>query len=165
MKLDIGCGEKPTEGYTGVDKIFGPVKWDAEKEPLPFEDNSIEEIRASHFLEHVSYRATVAVLMEFLRVLRPGDTIRPGGELLIEVPDLKWCISQWEACDPNMYITWPFMCIFGGQQHEGDAHKSGFTRLGLMNLVKQSGLVVKDTKIEWCQQHSCAEITLRARKP
>jgi hypothetical protein len=55
-KLDLGCGLNPKEGFEGVD-IRGNEKAkhivDLFKFPWPFEDNSVDEIHASHLLEHV----------------------------------------------------------------------------------------------------------------
>lgn len=58
LKLDLGCGNTPKEGYEGVD-IAGDKathKVDLFKFPWPFEDNSVEEINLSHFMEHIPAR-------------------------------------------------------------------------------------------------------------
>jgi len=58
LKLDLGCGNTPREGFEGVD-IAGDKathKVDLFKFPWPFEDNSVEEINLSHFMEHIPAR-------------------------------------------------------------------------------------------------------------
>jgi len=58
VKLDLGCGQNPREGYEGVD-LYGDKakhKVDLFKFPWKFADNSVDEIHASHFLEHVPSR-------------------------------------------------------------------------------------------------------------
>jgi hypothetical protein len=58
LKLDLGCGQNPKEGFEGVD-LYGEKakhKVDLFKFPWPFADNSVEEIHASHLLEHVPAR-------------------------------------------------------------------------------------------------------------
>jgi predicted SAM-dependent methyltransferase len=57
-KLDLGCGLNPKEGFEGVDVRGGVAKHvvDLFKFPWPFEDNSVDELHASHLLEHVPAR-------------------------------------------------------------------------------------------------------------
>jgi len=57
MKLNLGCGNDKKKGYINMDfsPIVKPDKvWNFEKTPLPFKDNSIEEILAFHVLEHIN---------------------------------------------------------------------------------------------------------------
>lgn len=55
MKLDIGCGQNKQPGFTGVDRtllqgvdIVCDINYG-----LPFADNSVDGVMASHVLEHV----------------------------------------------------------------------------------------------------------------
>lgn len=57
MKLDIGCGSNKKEGFIGVDVIpFEGVDhvFHAGRDKWTFEDDSVDEIYASHFLEHLT---------------------------------------------------------------------------------------------------------------
>jgi SAM-dependent methyltransferase len=57
VKLDIGCGPNPKEGYIGCDIIpFNEnIKvFHAGREVWPFENDSVDEVHASHFLEHLT---------------------------------------------------------------------------------------------------------------
>src|SRR4051812_3683467 len=72
MRLQIGCGRAPLEGWTNVDCIALPgvdVVADLESGKLPFADDSVEEILASHVIEHV--RNSLGLLQELHRVARP----------------------------------------------------------------------------------------------
>jgi predicted SAM-dependent methyltransferase len=55
-RLDLGCGQAKQEGFTGVD-IAGDadVIHDLFSFPWPFPDSSVEEIHASHFVEHIPH--------------------------------------------------------------------------------------------------------------
>ena len=58
IKLDLGCGLNPREGFEGVD-LYGDKakhKVDLFKFPWPFVDNSVDEIACSHLLEHIPAR-------------------------------------------------------------------------------------------------------------
>ena len=73
-KLDFGCGPNKKEGFTGVDSIMFKgvdVVMDVTKSPWPWEDNSIEEAHASHFLEHLTAQERITFVNELYRVLKP----------------------------------------------------------------------------------------------
>ena len=56
VKLDLGCGVHPAEGFRGVDLFAdhpGVDKVDLFSYPWPFADGSVDFFRACHFLEHV----------------------------------------------------------------------------------------------------------------
>jgi SAM-dependent methyltransferase len=79
VKLDIGCGPNPREGFEGVDQYAfdGKVKHvlDVRKTPWPWADGSVEEVHCSHFLEHLTGVERVAFANECYRVLKPGGAI------------------------------------------------------------------------------------------
>lgn len=55
MKLDLGSGENPREGYEGVDLYAENAKWKVNllEFPWPWKDNSVQAIHCSHFIEHI----------------------------------------------------------------------------------------------------------------
>lgn len=71
IKLDIGCGDKPEQGYIGMDirDCGQPIMWDA-RQGIPFPDESVDEIRTSHFLEHLDDDQGIDFLQECMRVLK-----------------------------------------------------------------------------------------------
>lgn len=58
LKLDLGCGQNPKEGFEGVDVLGGQAKHvcDLFQYPWPFASDSVDEIHASHLLEHIPAR-------------------------------------------------------------------------------------------------------------
>ena len=80
MKLNLGCGQHRMEGYVNADRepaVEPDVVMDLEEFPWPFEDNSVEQVNASHVLEHVGREANVfiGIMQELYRVCRGGATI------------------------------------------------------------------------------------------
>lgn len=79
MRLEIGPGpEKLGEDWTTVSAAPGPAvdymcEWGLDTFPL--QDGSVDEIYASHVIEHVPWLHAEVALMEAWRVLKPGGLI------------------------------------------------------------------------------------------
>lgn len=74
-KLDLACGNNKAEGFIGVDICQTPavdVVHDLRVTPWPFEDDSIDEARASHFFEHLHPSERITFMNELYRVLKKG---------------------------------------------------------------------------------------------
>lgn len=56
MKLDIGCGPKKAPGFVGMDRHdYGDtdIIWNVEQYPWPLDENSCDELRSWHLVEHL----------------------------------------------------------------------------------------------------------------
>jgi len=83
VRLNVGCGERPTSGWINFDMISDPrvEYWDCRK-GLPFRDGAVTAIYSEHFLEHLEYGSEVGkFLKECLRCLSQSGVLR------ISVPD------------------------------------------------------------------------------
>lgn len=107
MKINLGAiGEVAVgcniPGFTTVDLRDGAdVKAPLDK--LPFADGSVDEIYASHCLEHFSHTRTVEVLKEWRRVLAPN------GHAYISVPSwdqILQIIQRAGFCEWTRYLLW-----------------------------------------------------------
>jgi len=98
-KLDLGSGGRHFPGYVSLDRdpaTTPDVVADIEGR-FPFEDNTFDQVRAHHILEHVHNEAKVHVMAEIWRVLRPG------GVADIEVPTFP---SVQAVMDPTHFSFW-----------------------------------------------------------
>lgn len=86
MKLNVGCGEFPMDGWVNLDSdplTVCDVHADARTYLFDLTDESVEEIYAGHFLEHLEKKEAHLFIRQALRVLIPG------GRLGIVVPDTR----------------------------------------------------------------------------
>lgn len=77
IKLNLGSGPYKKDGYVNVDSAEScePDLWlNLEKGKLPYEDGSVEEILASHILEHIE--KFIPLMNECHRVLKPGGYMK-----------------------------------------------------------------------------------------
>jgi predicted SAM-dependent methyltransferase len=122
-RLNIGAGTTEMEGWTAIDRKNGQEAY-----PLDYADASVDEIRASHILEHFDFAQVPVVLAEWSRVLKPG------GRMRLAVPDMEWIGEH--SDDPMARFF-----LMGGQTDEDDFHRSAFTRQVLRRHMADAGLV------------------------
>lgn len=120
LKLNIGAGDTKIPGFVPVDIKSGVDARDLSK----YTDDTVDEIRASHILEHFTFKDALAVLEEFNRILKPG------GKLRLAVPDIDKCTN---AGEHRLFY------MFGGQTDEHDVHKSGYDKEKLSAFMQASG--------------------------
>lgn len=83
LKVNLGCGLRKDKGWYGIDiRDFKGVDcvMNIGEEKLPFEDNSVDQIKAIHVLEHLYPDELFFCIEECFRVLKPK------GFFKIEVP-------------------------------------------------------------------------------
>lgn len=139
LRLNLGSGPKELhlKGYENIDIMDGKSAY-----PLEYEVESVDEIRASHLLEHFSREEVPMVLKNWV------DKLRPGGILKIAVPDLDKICADYVAqkkhdCPVDLYI-------YGGQTDEHDFHKSIFNKKSLTAYMEAVGLKnIKDWEAEY----------------
>jgi SAM-dependent methyltransferase len=125
MKLNIGGGDTELAGYENWDRKNGK-----EAAPLNLPDNSIDEIRASHVLEHFSHRSLANVLREWVRCLKPG------GLLKIAVPDFE-VLARGYLNGERMPLQ---QYVMGSHTDDADHHGAIFDEIALRDLMRDAGL-------------------------
>jgi len=125
LKLDLGSGGHEIPGFLSVDRLSCQEVY-----PLDYPDNSINEIRASHVLEHFSHTEVMNVIRHWV------DKLEPGGRLRVAVPDLEYIAREYlsgKAINVQGYLM-------GGQTDENDYHKSAFDAEVLEEVFLEAGL-------------------------
>lgn len=133
VRLHLGARDQRVPEFFNVDMEPRPgvdLVGNAENLSL-FDDNSVEEILASHILEHFPHGKTVQVLKEWCRVLKPG------GLLYVAVPDFKRIVEIYQKIGGvTQYIQDEVMC---GQEYPTAYHYSIFDFPWLEAKAKEAG--------------------------
>jgi len=132
MKLNIGCGKKYDPDYCNVD-LYEDLVADRLMSAfnLDFDDNTCDEIKAIHLIEHLSFFETIYALSEFFRVLEPN------GKLILETPDLEKACQHYVKANEEQrkkILGW-----FFGIPHKGLQHKLCFPPFLLIELLDNTG--------------------------
>lgn len=77
IRLNIGSGSNPGKGCINIDNrdLGDNMVWDI-NEGLPFPDDSVDGIFASHVIEHLTDNDSLEFLRECLRVLIQGHQVK-----------------------------------------------------------------------------------------
>lgn len=112
VRLNLGCGYRHLEGYVNIDNRpeVSPDKVCDITEGLPYPNDSIEEVRAFDFLEHIPLGKTIGVIEEIHRVLKPGGkfehlTPSTDGRGAFQDPTHVsfWNINSWLYYSDDVY--------------------------------------------------------------
>ena len=158
LRVNIGCGHVPLDGYLNVDRRGLPgVDIVAEADNLPFNSAEVDEVYSAHLLEHFPQE-------ELRRKLLPHwhQILKPGGELRGVVPDadamIKGYVDNTFSYENLREVT------FGAQDYDGDFHYNMFVPSHVEKLLREAGF----NDIQWIasgrRNGSCFEMEFSARK-
>lgn len=158
LKLNLGCGHIPLDGYINIDRrVLDGVDVVSEVDDLPFEQDSVDEIFSAHLMEHFPQE-------QLKRELLPHwfGILKGGGSFRAVVPDAQSMMSEY------MNGTYPYEdlreVMFGGQDYDGDFHFNMFIPSQIEELLTDVGF----TDIHWIavkrRNGSCYEMEFQAKK-
>ncbi len=172
IKLNIGCASRPLNGYVNID--MDNIEQIKDRYPnikipenieifnydifnLPYNANTVDEIRAEALIEHLSFHEEPIFFYELKRVLKPG------GQLFLTTPDFDKLIQDWISAKDNWIDfhksdkksieqefwfgnysytrknKWGYLtaCFFGTQYGDGQYHKNCYTKEKLISIAKK----------------------------
>ena len=140
MKVEIGCGARPTPGYfhtditpqPGVELDYRGPAWS-----VPVACGTADEVLALGCIEHLSQTDAIATFVNVHRMLKPG------GVFLFDVPDLvAWCnyLVELELGHPVPFEREHILAtLYGWQRWPGDEHRYGWTDHALLAALEEAG--------------------------
>lgn len=124
-RLNLGCGDSILEGYLNIDAFddHADLMIDIIKR-LPFDDASVDEIKAIHVVEHFSRDEWPKIAKDWIRILKPG------GRIVVATPNFPVLCAMYASGQP-VDMHYAYISIFGSQEHDGQYHKQGFSHKSL----------------------------------
>lgn len=139
MKLHLGCGTKKLEGWINIDSV-PECKPDLVHDitaPLPYTDQTAEELLAEDLLEHFDKYMRYPVFCEWTRVLKVG------GKITLQVPDFKTILLRYFKFGYDNFVDF----IFGENLWESRIyighfgnHKWGYSQKTLKEFASLFGI-------------------------
>ena len=146
LKLHLGCGRNYLEGYINIDlpsedQELMKAKADVYKDirDLEYSDNSIDEIRNHHLLEHFTRQEALKLLLQW------RNWLKPDGFLVIETPDFEKCIELFLKSDTKTKFKIA-RHIFGSHESDWAIHKDFWDKAKFEFILSKLGLEVTEVK-------------------
>lgn len=131
LKLHLACGHDYDPSYINID-LYAPedarVDFRHDVRKLPYDDNTVDEIKAFHIIEHFDFFEGQEVLKEWYRVLKPG------GKLYLETPDFLETCRAFVNSDEQFRIVL-YGHFFAHPWVPGQTHKFLFTESQLRSQL------------------------------
>lgn len=142
-KLDLGSGDRKqaepdwiycdlyrTEALTENDIVHDVTTIDE-----VVEANCVEQLRATHLIEHFSHRQTLSLLQTWHSIMAEG------GQIYLETPNFAYHAQLLLDGRHEEALRY----CFGGQLDDGDYHKTAFTVDTITRYLELAGF--KDIKV------------------
>jgi SAM-dependent methyltransferase len=169
IKINLGCGIIPVDGFINVDKFYTEEQLKSKKGifvdalftkktkyvqgdmlDLPFKENYADYIETVDAIEHISFRFVLKAVQEMYRVLKPG------GKLVIVTTNFNQLAQLWTDTiarlplnDQEAFEKYKNLMevIYGNQAYGGEFHTTAFNPQFLNLLLVQAGFNPKKINI------------------
>jgi hypothetical protein len=159
LRLNLGCGHIPLDGYLNVDMRALPgVDIVAEAGNIPVERGTVQELHSAHLLEHFPQEELRRRLLPYWYSL-----LSSGGTFKAIVPDGLAMLNHYAAGD------YPFEefreVLFGAQDYHGDFHFNMFVPSSLQSLLEEAGFEDVQVPVQGRRNGLCYEFEINGRHP
>lgn len=165
VRLHLGCGERNLKGYINIDypvfehtvQIQSGAEAYSDITTLCFPNQTVEEIRLHHVLEHFDRPTALALLCNW------NQWLKVGGSLFIETPDFELSVallasSQCSSKQKQEVIRH----IFGSHEAEWAVHKDGWYKDKFQEVLDKLGF--DDIEYNFTQWQMTRNIIVQAKK-
>ena len=132
MKLNLGAGGTRIDGFASVD-VDSQFEQDLVGDFRRMQFSGVEEIYASHILEHFFYGEAEQILRLW------AGWLKPGGILWIAVPAFVEIVHLYAAGEISPHLLG---LLYGADAKPEWAHHSGWTEAHLISVLEGAGFAV-----------------------
>lgn len=148
LKINAGCGRHILDGYCNIDAERSPLARRApdiiaDVRSIPLADGCADELMAIHVFEHFYEWEVDALLAEWRRL------IRPGGLLVLEMPDVVKAARNLIAGSTDQLSMWG---LYGDPRARNPlmCHKWGWTFATLAPRLAAAGFDdAREARPQW----------------
>ena len=178
VKLNLGCGGRPLKGWINIDN-FDYEKNDSSRSGSAYDikmdirelacaNESVDEILLVHVLEHFVRWETVKMIGHYFTKLKPG------GSLIVEMPDLDKCIELYLKGKKAPHMKTPIgprnmghTQFHGNQWDELDyeTHRYVWTAAEFVDTLKDLGFEISHSSWDAKFHQKGRDMFVIARKP
>jgi predicted SAM-dependent methyltransferase len=132
--IHFGCGDISDSRFINVDaRPLAHVDYVTKSPLMPaIPKQSAELIYACHVFEHISHFGD-----QTRALARWRSILKPGGQLLISVPDFDKIVGLYQRGEREFASLQP--ALMGGQEYPGNFHFSVFTTDHLRTVLESAG--------------------------
>jgi hypothetical protein len=156
LRINLGCGHIPLEGYVNVDQRELPgVDVLADVGDLPIGPGTVQEIFSAHLVEHFPQEMLRRRLLPYWKTL-----LAPGGVFRAIVPDGE---AMLDGVASGNYPFEDFReVLFGAQDYDGDFHFNLLTPPSFIALLHEAGFTDITVPVKGRRNWKCFEFEIRA---
>lgn len=161
LRLNLGCGEEYLEGFINIDvasNVKCDVTCDIRTQPLPYSENSVDEVWVLHALEHCERKYWDHIFYNIRRVLRIN------GKLVLAYPEFGKCVTNFLENKSNLRGFW-LHTIFGRQQYPSDYHVTAVHTPEMKEILASYGFYRILTEPDLQQNHDTVLVALKDPSP
>lgn len=181
IRLNLGSDRQQISGFLAVDfrPEVGPDVVADVKDLSMFADDSVEEVLASHVLEHLTWEEGLAALKEWMRVMKPGAMLTVAVPDIVQIYHMMKHGQRWGEYRQPMDQVYVQATAFGAHLladaipemrdqygNVGHQHKSIYLYDMLVNRVIEAGYVLCHEVAQcFLRPSALGETMVQGRKP
>jgi hypothetical protein len=151
--LNLGCGGDLQQGYDNIDIRRLPDTIQADIRHLPYELETVDEIRAIDVYEHVSFNMSQQLLTHWVSLLKAG------GLLIIQGPSIEVLARRILTSTNIKDIEDSIAYIFGNQDYKENVHYTALHPELMEYYLRNAGITGEIT----CETNK-TNLLIKARK-